>query len=87
MRFDLQQFIKTDAPEEWCDDFAHMIESLIITAHLAAGNDSSAPFNDSTRQHAVANTLEVASAMIAIVIDGVEILQRETGTGIWRKGV
>lgn len=83
MNFPLEDLIKTDAPENWCHSLAYMTESLIITAHLAAENDGSGLFTDTTRQHAVANTLEVARAFIALVIEGTETLQREAGVGTW----
>lgn len=86
MNFPLEDLIKTDAPEEWCHNLAYLTESLIIAAHLAAENDNSGLFTDTTRQHAVANTLEVARALISIVIDGAEGLQRKAGAGLCEKG-
>lgn len=81
--FPLEEIIKTDDPERWCNNLAYMVESMILTARCALENDGTATASDEARCHAAANTLEVAQALLAIVNEGSEHLQRKARVGLF----
>lgn len=82
----IENLIKTDAPADWAGQLSLDVRALMLTARLALENEGSGICSDSEREHAVADTLEVAMALMDIVIDGTEKLQREGGYGSFRKG-
>ncbi len=81
--FPLEKLIKTDQPEQWCYSLTYLVESLIITARLALENDGAGIVTDDAKAHAAANTLEVAQALLAVVNEGAEVLQRKADIGLF----
>lgn len=62
-------------PSEHVTAFAYVAQSLTLTARLALENDGSG-VSAVVRCGQVANTLELVEAMLAVVIDGGELLER-----------
>lgn len=83
--FPLEEIIKTDDPQRWANNLTYMVEAIILTARCALENDGSATAPDEARCHAVANTLEVAQALLAIVNEGTDKLQRDAGIGLFNR--
>lgn len=80
-----ENIIKTDQPEIWANHCAYLASSLTRTAQLAMENDGDGTYSVEDRISSAAYTLEVAQALMAIVIDGTEVLGRNAGVGIWKK--
>ncbi|CAM3387283.1 hypothetical protein PANO111632_17185 [Paracoccus nototheniae] len=81
----IDNLIKTDAPADWAGQLSFAVRALMLTARLSLENDGSGICNDSERDHAAADTLEVAMALMDIVIDGADQMQRSGGHGSFKK--
>lgn len=79
--FDLDELIRTDAPEDWSAHLSYLISSMVKTARLAMENDNSG-VSPEERMNVAANTLEAAEVLLGIATDGCELMQRKTGHGI-----
>ena len=71
-----EKLIKTDRPEEWACHCAYLADSLIRTAQLAIDNDGDGSCSIESRISSASYTLEVAQALMAVVIDGIPELKR-----------
>ena len=80
-----ENIIKTDQPEEWAGSCSYLVNSLVRTAQLALEYSGSGACTDEERISAAASTLEIAQALLGIVIDGTEALQAKAGAGLYRR--
>lgn len=78
-RFAMDKLIQTNDQKEWASVCANQAMALILTARLALENDGSNVCSDTERACVVADTLEVAYALMAIASDGADLMQREVG--------
>lgn len=84
--WNLSHIIAPGLPSEWAYDLSYTVSALIRTARLALDNDTDAKGGASMEgRAAVANTLEVAYALMAVVIDGSEDMSRRLNTGMFKK--
>lgn len=75
---------KGDAREA-ADGIVRHVHAILRISRLALENETSGDVLQH-REAYVADALEVAECLMAVVIDGVEELARETKRGHWRKG-
>ena len=83
-KINLDQIINAESPENWAYHCSYMIEFLLKTAHLALENETSGMFNDEEVKHMTANTIEVALALLVVVNEGAEKMERKHNHGVWR---
>lgn len=84
--WNLDRIIKPDDPAQWAYDLSYSASALIHVARLALDNETPIDGGDSIEgRAAVSNTLEVAQALMAVVIDGAESLCRTAKVGYWGK--
>lgn len=82
----LTRIIRPDDPAQWAYDLSYTVSALIETARLALDNETDAKGGHNIEgRAAVSNTLEVAYALQAVVIDGSEVMSRELKTGLFRR--
>lgn len=78
---DRDTFKHIDAGQN-CSLFAYTVNGLVHTARLALENETSGGTLEQ-RQSSAAIVLDVVEAMMAVVIDGSEMMERELGRGIY----
>lgn len=82
----LTHVIRPEDPAQWAYDLAYSVSALIYTARLALENETNADGGDTAEgRAAVSNTLEVAEALMAVVIDGSEDMTRRLNIGFLKK--
>ncbi len=64
-------------PENHCLTFAYTVSALTRLGTLAAENDTGGLFNDEQRKADLSTLLELMRAMMGVVIDGIEGLERQ----------
>lgn len=82
---DRDTFKHIDAGQN-CSLFAYTVNGLVYTARLALENETSVGTPEQ-KQGAIATALEVVEAMMAVVIDGSEDMERELERGVYRPKV
>jgi len=70
-------------PEDHVSDFAYTVHSLTRVARLALANEASGDLTDEVKCAAVEVQMEVIEAMLSVVIDGAEVMERRLGLGRW----
>lgn len=84
--WNLDRIIKPDDPAQWAYDLSYSASALVHVARLALDNETSSNGGNSVEgRAAVSNTLEVAQALMTVVIDGAESLCRTAKVGYWGK--
>lgn len=79
----LERIINPDNAAHWSNDVAYYVNSLIKTARLALDNETSADGGESVEgRAAVVHTLEVAEALMPVVINGTEEMQHRLKIGM-----
>lgn len=81
--FDKEQIIAVETPEDWAEALAHTARSMIRTARLALENCDSGFCTEEAKAHAVADTLEMAEALLSVTVDGAELMSRKLKCGAW----
>lgn len=87
MNFDfrMDNLIRVDDPKDWAARLSFTVQSLVMTARLALDNDGSGLCGDNERMAVAADTLEVVSALLAIVEEGTDQMEMSGGYGRHRK--
>ncbi|MCG6112613.1 MAG: hypothetical protein MEQ74_10585 [Paracoccus sp.] len=83
--FCMDNLIRVDDPKDWAARLSFTVQSLVMTARLALDNDGSGLCSDNERMAVAADTLEVVSALMAIVEDGADQMETSGGYGRYRK--
>ena len=82
----LERIIHAADPAQHAYDLSYTVSALIHVARLALDNGTSVDGGDSNEgKAAVSNTLEVAQALMVVVIEGTEALSRTAKAGFWKK--
>lgn len=80
----MENLIHTDDHKNWAHECNSSAMSLVLTARLALQNDEGSICPDADRMCVVADTLEVAYALMRITAEGVDQMQREGPYGPWK---
>ena len=83
MTMDIKRLAAQDSRDA-TNDLTYFVDSLITTARLALDSNDGRLTPDQVTG-AVDRTLEVAGALMGVLIEGTELLERETRRGIWVK--
>lgn len=73
----LERLIKTDEPEVFADSLCLTVEAMLVTARLALDNETSGSELRDRAGFAVEEMLSVTQALMCVVSEGVENLQRK----------
>jgi len=72
-------------PKEHTSDFAYTVLSLTRVARLALENNTSGAFSEEEKSGAVATQLELIEALVAVIIDGAEVMEQTLGVGVYKR--
>lgn len=70
----LDRIIRADRPEDWTERLSSVAMSMVHAARLALDNDNAGWSTDEQRVIAIADTLEVAEALLAVADIGISTL-------------